>query len=55
MSPIRVERFFTLKGNLPKLLLSRLVYKYKFGGYSATYYDIMVRPNVIFKLEFAKI
>ena len=37
-SPVTVKRFFTLKDKLPKILLSGLVYKYKCGGYNATYY-----------------
>ena len=37
-SPVRVKSFFTFKDKLPKMLLSRLVYKYKCGGCNATYY-----------------
>ena len=37
-SPVTVKRFFTLKDKLPKILLSGLAYKYKCGGYNATYY-----------------
>ena len=38
-SPVRVKSFFTFKDKLPKMLLSGLVYKYKFGGCNATYYS----------------
>ena len=34
---VRVKSFFTLKDQLPKMLLSGLVYKYKCGGCNATY------------------
>ena len=37
-SPVRVKSFFTFKDKLPKMSLSRLVYMYKCGGCSATYY-----------------
>ena len=37
-SPIRVIRFFTFKGRLPKILLSGLVYQYNCGGCNATYH-----------------
>ena len=37
-SPVRLKSFFTLKDKLPKMLLSGLFYKYKRGGYNATYY-----------------
>ena len=37
-SSVRVKSFFTFKDKLPKMLLSRLVYKYKCGGCNATYY-----------------
>ena len=37
-STVTVKRFFTLKDKLPKILLSGLAYKYKCGGYNATYY-----------------
>ena len=37
-SSITVESFFTFRGKLPKMLLSGLVYQYKFGGCNATYY-----------------
>ena len=37
-SPVRVKSFFTFKGKLPKMLLSRLAYMYKCGGCNATYY-----------------
>ena len=47
MSSVRVKRFFTFKDKLPKMLLSGLVYKYKYGGCNA----IMVRPNIL-KSEF---
>ena len=38
-SPFGVESFFSFKDKLPKMLFSGLVYKYKFGGYNATYYE----------------
>ena len=38
ISPIRAKSFSTFKDKLPKILLSGLVYKYKCGGCSATYY-----------------
>ena len=38
MSPITVKSVFTFKDKLPKMLLSGLVYKCKFGGCNATYY-----------------
>ena len=37
-SPIRVKSFFTFKDKLPKILLSRLAYKYKCCRCNATYY-----------------
>ena len=37
-SLIRVKSFFTFKDELPKMLLSRLLYKCKCGGCNATYY-----------------
>ena len=37
-SPVRVKSFFTFKDQLPKILLSGLVYQYKCGGCNATYY-----------------
>ena len=37
-SPVRLKSIFTLKNKLPKMLLSGLFYKYKRGGYNATYY-----------------
>ena len=37
-SPVRLKSIFTLKNKLPKMLLSGLFYKYKHGGYNATYY-----------------
>ena len=37
-SSVRVKSFFTLKDKLPKMLLSGLVYKYRYYGCNATYY-----------------
>ena len=37
-SPVRVKSFFTFKNELPQMLLSGLVYKYKSGGCNGTYY-----------------
>ena len=37
-SPVRVKSFFTFKDKLPEMLLSGLVYEYKWGGCNATYY-----------------
>ena len=48
-SPVRVKSFFTFTGKLHKVLLSRLVYKYKRAGCSATYYG---KTNAILKSEF---
>ena len=42
-SRVRVKSFFTFKDKLPKMLLSRLVYKDKCGGCNTTYY--MERPK----------
>ena len=36
-SPVRVKTFFIFKDKLPKILVSRLVYKYKCGGCNTTY------------------
>ena len=36
-SAVRVKSFFAFKDNFPKMLLSRLVYKYKCGGCNTTY------------------
>ena len=38
MSPVRIKSFFTFKDKLPKMLLSGLVYQYKYGHCNATYY-----------------
>ena len=37
-SPVRVKSIFTFKDKFPKMLFSGLVYQYKCGGCSATYY-----------------
>ena len=38
-SSVRVKSFVLFKDRLCKMLLSGLVYKYKCGGYNATYYS----------------
>ena len=41
-SPVRVESFFIFKDKLPKMLLSRLVYKYTCGGCNAAYFKFRI-------------
>ena len=33
-SSVRVKKFFIFQDKLPKMLLSGIVYKYKYGGYN---------------------
>ena len=42
-SSVRVKSFFTFKDKFPKMLLSGLVYQYKYGGCNATYYGKIKR------------
>ena len=44
MSPVRVKSFFTFKDELPRMLLSGLVYQHKCGGCNATYYGKTKAP-----------